>query len=538
MGGHAAACGQDAGGVEHALQVFGRSFDADQNRTLVFLLEHFFGIFGEEYHRTGRCARRCGQSLHDDFGVFHRRLVENGVEQLVEFGRLAAQYGGLFVDQAFAQHVHGDLHHRGARTLAVATLEHPEFAVLDREFDVLHILEILLQVVLYLVEFFIYGRHHLFERGVFAATLGFRYVLCLRPAARTLDGDLLGSADARYHVFALCVDQVFAVEEVFTRCCVAREGYAGRRVVAHVAEYHRLYRYGRAPFRRNVVELAVKDGTLVHPRTEYGTDSAPELIPGICREILAGLFLYGCLEVVHQLLQVVGRQVGVVFHAALLFLRIDQLLERIVLLFRSGLHAQHHVAVHLYETAVRVPCETGIARALGYGFHGLVVHTQVEDGVHHARHRSACTRTDRYQQRHLFVAELHAGQFFDVLHRLLHFGAKQPHDFLASLCVVFAAYFGGDGESRGNRNTDQVHFGQVRTLTAEQFPHFAVTFRFLVAEGIDSFNVCHNLSLLIIIVFFPINVLFQSCFRRAAGEAFHWEGNGEKTVFSGGAKIR
>ena len=84
----------------------------------------------------------------------------------------------------------------------------------------------------------------------------------------------------------------------------------------------------------------------------------------------------------------------------------------------------------------------------------------------------------------------------------------------------------------------EVHFGQVRTLTAEQFPHFAVTFRFLVAEGIDSFNVCHNLSLLIIIVFFPINVLFQSCFRRAAGEAFHWEGNGEKTVFSGGAKIR
>lgn len=88
----------------------------------------------------------------------------------------------------------------------------------------------------------------------------------------------------------------------------------------------------------------------------------------------------------------------------------------------------------------------------------------------------------------------------------------------------------------GNRNTDQVHFGQVRTLTAEQFPHFAVTFRFLVAEGIDSFNVCHNLSLLIIIVFFPINVLFQSCFRRAAGEAFHWEGNGEKPSFPEGQR--
>ena len=148
-----------------------------------FSLSIFFGIFGEEHHRTGRCARRCGQSLYDDFGVFFIAVLsKTGWSSSSSLAGSQRSTAVFFVDQAFAQHVHGDLHHRGARTLAVATLEHPEFAVLDREFDVLHILEILLQVVLYLVEFFIYGRHHLLERGVFAATLGFRYVLVPWPS--------------------------------------------------------------------------------------------------------------------------------------------------------------------------------------------------------------------------------------------------------------------------------------------------------------------------------------------------------------------
>ena len=323
MRGHTAAGGEDAGGVEHAFEVFGRSFDAHEDRFLTGLGEGFLGIFGEEYHGARRGARRCGKALGDDLCIGDGLLVEYGVEQLVELRGLAAKHGRAFVDQPFAEHVHRDLDHGRAGAFAVAALEHPQLAVLDRELDVLHVLEILLQVVLDLIEFLVNHRHDLFERGVFRAAVFLGDVLCGRPALRPFEGDLLRGADAGHDVLALGVDEVFAVEEVFTRRGVAREGYARRRVAAHVAEYHGLYGHGRSPLGGDVVELAVEDGAVVHPRTEYGAYGAPELIPRACREILAGLLLDGGLEVPDQLLQVVGRQVGVVLHAALVLLLLD-----------------------------------------------------------------------------------------------------------------------------------------------------------------------------------------------------------------------
>ena len=490
--GHAAACGQDACRVEHAFQVLGRGLDAHQNGACAVLGQHLFGVLGEEHYGTRRGARRCGQTFGDDLCAGDGLLVEDGVEQFVEFRGLAAQHGGLLVDQTLAEHVHGDLDHRGARALAVAALQHPELAVLNRELDVLHVGEILFQVVLDVEQLLVNLGHHLFERGVFRLALLFRDLLSHGPALRTLDGDLLRGADAGYDILALGVDEVFAVEEVFTRRGVAREGHARRGVVAHVAEHHGLYRYGRAPLGGDVVELAVEDGALVHPRTEHGADGAPELVPRIGREVLAGLLLHGGLEALHQLLQVVGRQVGVVLDALLLFLLLDDDLERIVILLRDGLHAQHHVAVHLYEAAVRVPRETRVARALGHGLHGLVVHAQVEDGVHHAGHRSAGSGADGNEQRHLLVAEFHAGQVLDVLHRLLDFGAEQFDDGLLAVFVVLRTHFRGDGESRGDGDADQVHLRKVGTLASEQFTHFAVSFGLFVAEGIDPFYVCHS----------------------------------------------
>ena len=163
-----------------------------------------------------------------------------------------------------------------------------------------------------------------------------------------------------------------------------------------------------------------------------------------------------------------------------------------MVLLRNGLHAQHHVAVHLYETAVRVPGETRVARAFGHGLHGLVVHTQVEDGVHHAGHRSAGSGADGNEQRHLLVAEFHAGQVLDVLHRLLDFGAERLDDGLFAVLVVLRTHFRGDGESRGDGDADEVHLRKVGTLAAEQFTHFAVSFGLFVTEGIDPFYVCHN----------------------------------------------
>ncbi len=493
---HAAAGREDACRVEHALEVFGRGLDTHQNGFLTRLGEHLLRIVGEEHHGAGRCARRGGQTFGNDLRRSDGFLVEDGVEQLIELGRFAAQHGGLLVDQTLAQHVHGDLDHRGARALAVAALEHPQLAVLDRELDILHVGKILLQVVLDVVQLFIYLGHDLFERGVFRLALLLADVLCLGPTLRTLDRDLLRGADAGHDVLALGVDEVLAVEDVFARGGVARECHARGGVLPHVAEDHRLHRHGRAPFGGDVVELAVEDRALVHPRTEHGADGTPELIPRIGREVFARLLLHGGLEVLDQLLQVVGRQVGVVLHAALGFLCLDDLFERIMVFFRYGFHAQHHVAVHLHETTVGVPCEARVARAFGHGLDGLVVHAQVEDRVHHAGHRGAGARTHRYQQGHLLVAELHARETLDVLHRLLDLGAQHLDDGLFAVLVIFGAHLRGDGKARRHGDAYQVHFCEVGAFAAQQFAHFAVAFGFLVAERVDPFNVCHKFFVL------------------------------------------
>ena len=61
------------------------------------------------------------------------------MEKFVEFLGLHALEGSLLVDFAFAEEVHGDFHHSSAGALAVTGLEHPEFAVLDGEFHILHV---------------------------------------------------------------------------------------------------------------------------------------------------------------------------------------------------------------------------------------------------------------------------------------------------------------------------------------------------------------------------------------------------------------
>ncbi len=258
--------------------------------------------------------------------------------------------------------------------------------------------------------------------------------------------------------------------------------------VAHVAEDHRLYVDGGAPFGRYVVEFTVEDGAFVHPALEYGHDGAPKLFPRIGGEVGSRTLLHGRLELHDQFAQVVGGELRVEFDAALLLHFVDDDLERIFVLFALRLHAQYHVAVHLYEAAVGVPCETVVARTFGKGLYGGVVQTEVEDGVHHTRHRGACARTDRYQQRSGVAAEGHARLPFYAFDRLFHFGTDGLHHRVAAFFVVFGTYFGGDRKARRNRDSHEVHLCQVGAFAAEQLTHLAVTFGLLVAERVDSLD--------------------------------------------------
>ncbi|MPM70427.1 hypothetical protein SDC9_117382 [bioreactor metagenome] len=66
---------------------------------------------------------------------------------------------------------------------------------------------------------------------------------------------------------------------------------------------------------------------------------------------------------------------------------------------------------------------------------------------------------------------------------IFHFGQVFIHpvfDFFGNLFTVFiiaCASLCGNGEALGDRHPEIGHFGEVRTLAAEQFLHFPAAFR-------------------------------------------------------------
>jgi hypothetical protein len=181
------------------------------------------------------------------------------------------------------------------------------------------------------------------------------------PSARTFEGDLLRRADTGDHVFALGIDQEFAVEQVFARARVAREGDAGAAVVAQIAEDHRLHVDGGAPGSGNVVQLAIDLGAVVVPALEHGHHGAPELFPRIGREFAADAGADQPLKRDHSF-RSSDSQIGIELDALLLLDHVDDDFEGVVIFLRYRLEAHDHVAVHLDEAAIRVPGETLVAR--------------------------------------------------------------------------------------------------------------------------------------------------------------------------------
>ena len=235
----------------------------------------------------------------------------------------------------------------------------------------------------------------------------------------------------------------------------------------------------------NVVLPAIDDRAVVHPRAEHGADGAEQLIPGRVGELLADALLDQRLEADDQLLQIVDGQLRVldVLVIALVLQAVDHRLERLVILVRPLLHAEHDVAVHLHEAAVAVPREARVAGLGRQRLDGLIVEAEVEDRVHHARHRVARAGAHRDEQRVLQVAELLAGLLLERGDAGFHLAAERRR-IGALVGVVVGADLGGDGEARGHRQADAAHLGEVRALAAEQRLHRPVAVG-LAAEGVD-----------------------------------------------------
>ena len=146
------------------------------------------------------------------------------------------------VDDPFPDHVDGDLHGCLGRPLAGAGLEHPQFASLDGELDVAHVLEMAFEPV-----------HHREQLGV---------------AARVDVGEVVergGVANSRHDVLALGPSQVAAVRLVLAGGGVTGEADPGSRGLAQVSEDHHLDVGGGPDVVGDLVQLPVVLGPVVAP---------------------------------------------------------------------------------------------------------------------------------------------------------------------------------------------------------------------------------------------------------------------------------
>ena len=145
---------------------------------------------------------------------------------------------------------------------------------------------------------------------------------------------------------------------------------------------------------------------------------------------------------------------------------------------------QHDVAVHLNESTKRVEGESGTAAVVSKTLNGPIVQPEVEDRLHHPRHRHRRTRSHRHEQRVVRIAEALAGRLLESAHVLLDF-LLQPRGRLTGP-QKFDAAVARDREARRYGNAKIGHLGEVCAFAAEGFLHVLRSLGTPGAEEIDT----------------------------------------------------
>jgi hypothetical protein len=145
----------------------------------------------------------------------------------------------------------------------------------------------------------------------------------------------------------------------------------------------------------------------------------------------------------------------------------------LILELRAG-HAADHIAEHLHEAAIGVPREPRVVGARREPRDGALVEPEVEDRVHHSRHRVARTAAHGDKQRVVQVREALAGAFLESCECLVD-GVVEPFRAIVGTAHVGDARLGGDREAGGDelRTKHARHLGDVGALAAEQVAHCA-----------------------------------------------------------------
>ena len=482
MAGLAAMAGENAFGGNHASKVVGSGLPTNEH-ALLALFGGLHSVGSREHGTAHSSARRSVQATGEHVVV--SVLVELRVQQLVELSGVDAAHSLFLGDEAFFFHLNGDVQRGGGGTLAHASLQHPQLALLDGELDVAHVAIVVLEN----------GEHAL---ELLAGFLQAVDMLQLGDGARV--------ANARDNVFALGVHQVVAVEFLLAVCGVAGKCNAGSGSLALVAEHHALHVNGGAQIVGNLVLLAVEHRARVVPAAEHGLDGQLQLNVGVLREsdravndelgmLFSGNVLReNLLELSDEFLQVFSGELGVALHAASEFLGGNGIFEQV------AVEAHNHVREHLDEAAIAVPREASVVGVLDEAVNRLVVQTEVQNRVHHAGHRHGSAGTNGNEQRIFGIANALTDTLLEVEAVLLN-GVERAFGPRVIRVCIFHAGLAGDGEARRHGQANEGHFGEVRALAAKDVLHILVAFSNVVAlsvltERVDTLNVCSQCLLL------------------------------------------
>ena len=115
-------------------------------------------------------------------------------------------------------------------------------------------------------------------------------------------------------------------------------------------------------------------------------------------------------------------ELDVELHSALLLQCLELAFEHV------AVDPVDHLAVHLDEPPIRVVREPRVAGRRRKPFDGDVVEPQVEDRVHHPRHRDRGARAHRDEQRVRGVAEALAGLLLEQRDVLVDLGPQLVGD--------------------------------------------------------------------------------------------------------------
>ena len=327
------------------------------------------GFLCGEHNLPDGSAGRCRQSGREDFH-FRALLIEAWDQEIIELIWFHAKNRFLLTDQLLLHHLNSHSHGSASSALAVARLQHVELPFLDGELKILHIAIVFLQPCSDFAKLVVNLRHDFLQFE-----------------------DWDRSAHAGNHVLALSVHEEFAVKLLRSGRRIARETHTRAAGVAEVAIYHGLH-VDRGPEHViDVVDAAVVLGAIVLPGAEHSVTSHHQLFMRVLRELALSMLSDDLLVFLNHFLKRLGIQIGIELGFFLLFLSVEHFVE-------GGFrYFQHHVAEHLDEPPIGVGGKSLIVATLGQRFHALVVQSEIENRVHHARHGKLRARTHAYEQR-------------------------------------------------------------------------------------------------------------------------------------------